>query len=207
VTSGTGNVFRAVIQDASKRATTTGGGDRGGAVELDLPALDGKWTVVRASGLLPRCGVEKEVVRGRGVTTFYGRRVASFDVAHFSLVYRFVPVRDELVPVNEDFWLGVGKVCGLTFCRFFLVRDAANKPAHTRANVKPPIHTVPSSSGWRNEQEGSSQALSEHRYKADAVAAGRKRARLDETEHVIHKKDGTIGQRNRYGSDPRRHKG
>jgi hypothetical protein len=34
VTSGTGNEFRAVIQDASKRATTTGGGDRGGAVEL-----------------------------------------------------------------------------------------------------------------------------------------------------------------------------
>jgi hypothetical protein len=68
---------------------------------------------------------------------------------------------------QQDFWLGVDKVCGLTFCRFFLVRDAANKPAHTRANVKPPIQTVPSSSSWRNEQEGSSQALSEHRYKAD----------------------------------------
>jgi hypothetical protein len=188
----------AVTQSATKQATSNGGSHAAAAADLDLPALEGKWTVVRVSGLLPWRGVAKEIVKGRGVTTLYGRRAASFHVADSSLVYRFIPVRDELVPVNDDFWLGFGKVCGLTFCRFFLVRDTPGKSRLTRANGQPPIHTIPSSSGWRNEREGNPQALSEHRYKADAVVAGRERARLDKTEHVIHKKDGTIGLRRSY---------
>jgi hypothetical protein len=34
------------------------------------------------------------------------------------------------------------------------------------------------------------------------MAKGRGRARQDQTEHVIHKQDGTIGERNSYGHDP-----
>jgi hypothetical protein len=69
------------------------------------------------------------------------------------------------------------------------------------------IHTVPSKQGWRNEREGAPRALSTHKTKTEAVKAGRERARKDEAEHFIHNKDGSIGQRNSYGHDPRRRKG
>jgi hypothetical protein len=69
------------------------------------------------------------------------------------------------------------------------------------------IHTVTGKTGWRNEREGAKRALSTHGTKAEAVRAGREQARRDEVEHIIHNKDGSIGQRNSYGSDPRRRKG
>ena len=73
------------------------------------------------------------------------------------------------------------------------------------ANPNPPFHTVPASTSWRSEREGSSRALSTHATKAQA--AGKERARKDKTEHLIHNKGGSIAQRNGYGSDPRRRKG
>lgn len=38
--------------------------------------------------------------------------------------------------------------------------------------------------------------------KAEATSAGRGTAQRENTEHLIHKKDGTIGERNSYGNDP-----
>ena len=38
--------------------------------------------------------------------------------------------------------------------------------------------------------------------KADAQAAGRATAKREGTEHVVHKRDGRIGERNSYGNDP-----
>ncbi|GAA3621767.1 hypothetical protein GCM10022223_43330 [Kineosporia mesophila] len=38
--------------------------------------------------------------------------------------------------------------------------------------------------------------------KAEATAAGRATAQREGTEHLIHKRDGAIGQRNSYGNDP-----
>ena len=67
----------------------------------------------------------------------------------------------------------------------------------------PAIHTVPSEGGWANKRAGSDGVLSTHDTKADAVAAGRTQAMEDEAEHIIHEQDGTIGERNSYGSDPR----
>ncbi|GAO01831.1 DUF2188 domain-containing protein [Anaeromyxobacter sp. PSR-1] len=67
------------------------------------------------------------------------------------------------------------------------------------------VHTVPSGSGWANKQNG--KVLSEHHKKANAEEAGRKQAIQRETEHVIHKKDGEIGERNSYGNDPPERKG
>jgi hypothetical protein len=67
------------------------------------------------------------------------------------------------------------------------------------------VHTVPSGSGWANKVNG--RTVSEHRKKATAQEAGRKEAIALETEHVIHKKDGEIGQRNSYGGDPPERKG
>lgn len=45
--------------------------------------------------------------------------------------------------------------------------------------------------------------LSQHETKQDAVGAGRAQAIRDQPEHIIHKEDGTIGERNSYGSDPK----
>jgi [ribosomal protein S5]-alanine N-acetyltransferase len=68
------------------------------------------------------------------------------------------------------------------------------------------IHTVPTEDGWANRREGGKRASSTHDTKAEAQAAGRAAAKKDGVEHLIHKKDGTIGDRNSYGNDliPRR---
>ena len=63
------------------------------------------------------------------------------------------------------------------------------------------VHTVHREGSWMNEIEGEG-ALSMHRTKDEAVAAGRETARARRTEHVIHNLDGTIAERNSYGNDP-----
>lgn len=67
---------------------------------------------------------------------------------------------------------------------------------------KPPVHTVPHGDGWGNRREGAERVSKTFRTKAEAQAAGRATAERDKTEHLIHKKDGTIGDRNSYGNDP-----
>ncbi len=69
------------------------------------------------------------------------------------------------------------------------------------------MHTIPHAGGWANKREGSARVAKIFRTKAEAQAAGRKTAMREKVEHFIHKKDGTIGERNSYGGDPRRRKG
>jgi len=69
------------------------------------------------------------------------------------------------------------------------------------------IHTVPAGDGWANKRAGSDEVLSSHETKAEAVAAGRAQAMAESAEHVIHEGDGTIGERNSYGSDPTESRG
>jgi len=69
------------------------------------------------------------------------------------------------------------------------------------------VHTVPTDDGWANRREGGKRASSTHATKAEAQAAGRTAAKKDGVEHLIHKKDGTIGDRNFYGHDPHPPKG
>ena len=62
------------------------------------------------------------------------------------------------------------------------------------------VHTVPNGQGkWKNVQGG--ETISNHRKKETAVEAGKKEAKKQEAEHVIHKKDGTIQNSNSYGYD------
>ncbi len=68
------------------------------------------------------------------------------------------------------------------------------------ANRKSPVHTVPSGNGWANKQDG--KEISHHRTKTPAETEGRRQAKRDETEHVIHKTNGQIGEKNSYGNDP-----
>ena len=67
---------------------------------------------------------------------------------------------------------------------------------------KPPVHTVPMGNKWTNQRACSTRAGKLYDKKAEAQAAGRKTAMRDKVEHLIHKKDGTIGERNSYGNDP-----
>ena len=71
------------------------------------------------------------------------------------------------------------------------------------------IHTVHDKDKgiWRNEVEGGSAIRNTFRTKDEAAQAGRKRAQRDKTEHVIHKRDGTISLRNSYGRDDPRKRG
>lgn len=64
------------------------------------------------------------------------------------------------------------------------------------------VHTVPHGDGWANRRESSKRVSKTFARKSDAQAAGRKTAKREGTEHLVHKRDGTIGERNSYGSDP-----
>jgi hypothetical protein len=74
--------------------------------------------------------------------------------------------------------------------------------------ANPTIHTVKKGGVWQNIAEGSNRRIgSTYATKAEAQAAGKERARRNRTEHIIHNVNGTIGQRNSYGNDPRDRKG
>ena len=51
------------------------------------------------------------------------------------------------------------------------------------------------------------QQVSKHAPKTEAQIAGRIFAIRDKVEHLVHKKDGTIGIRNSYGGDSARRPG
>lgn len=67
---------------------------------------------------------------------------------------------------------------------------------------KPPVHTVPHGDGWANRRAGSTRVSKKFDTKSAAQAAGRTTARNDKVEHLVHRKDGSIGERNSYGNDP-----
>jgi hypothetical protein len=56
---------------------------------------------------------------------------------------------------------------------------------------------------WKNKVEGSSRAANTADTKAEAQARGREMAKARKVEHIIRNQDGTIGERNTYGHDPR----
>ena len=64
------------------------------------------------------------------------------------------------------------------------------------------IHTVPHSDGWANRREGSERASGTFPTKDAAEHVGRDAARRDHVEYLIHRRDGTIGERNSYDHDP-----
>jgi hypothetical protein len=65
------------------------------------------------------------------------------------------------------------------------------------------IETYHEDGQWKNKAEGDGRALSVHETKAAAVGAGRQMAIARKVEHIIRNMDGTIGERNSYGNDPR----
>lgn len=66
---------------------------------------------------------------------------------------------------------------------------------------KKDVHTVRNSEGkgWVNKVGG--EVVSGHRTQEIAVVKGRDIARKNQSEHAIHRRDGTIGRKNSYGND------
>lgn len=67
----------------------------------------------------------------------------------------------------------------------------------------PQIHVIPDGDRWAVIRDGVDRPLSTHPRQEEAVAAGRQRAREDETEFVLHGADGKIREKDSYGNDPR----
>jgi hypothetical protein len=63
------------------------------------------------------------------------------------------------------------------------------------------VHIVPHSDGWAVKIEGNDRATSVHDTQQQAIDAGRDRARREESELLIHGRDGRIRDRDSYGSD------
>lgn len=71
------------------------------------------------------------------------------------------------------------------------------------------IHTSKQGDRWINKAEGNQKASNSASSKAEAQATGRQMAIDRDVEHVVHKVDGQIGERNTYprSRDPRSSKG
>ena len=63
------------------------------------------------------------------------------------------------------------------------------------------VHIVPHSDGWAVKIEGNDRATSVHDTQQQAIDAGRDRARREESELLIHGRNGRIRDRDSYGGD------
>lgn len=64
------------------------------------------------------------------------------------------------------------------------------------------IHVVPSGKKWAVKSAGSKEPLSTHRTQQAAADAGRKVAKQNQGELVIHRPNGQIRDSDSYGNDP-----
>lgn len=96
--------------------------------------LDGFWRVERESGLLPPFGLTKRIRFGRGSTRLFGIPLAFFSVRGNRLVYRGLPVQDDLSRRPDGSWSGRGRLFGREFCRFRLVADEKDTAAREESS-------------------------------------------------------------------------
>lgn len=69
-------------------------------------------------------------------------------------------------------------------------------------------HVVPNpNGGWDIERDGAERVSAHRPTKAEAIEVGRNISRNQETELVIHNKDGRISQKDSHGNDPRKSRG
>jgi hypothetical protein len=84
-----------------------------------MAMLDGRWKVRRESGLLPPFGVRKQIHGDRGWTLLGPLPVAPFAVKEDQrLLYKLLPVRDELERRADGVYFGRAYFLGLRFCTF-----------------------------------------------------------------------------------------
>ena len=63
-------------------------------------------------------------------------------------------------------------------------------------------HVVPHRDGWAVKGAGNQRASSVHRTQRQAIDAAREIARNQQSELVIHRKDGRIRDKDSHGNDP-----
>lgn len=63
-------------------------------------------------------------------------------------------------------------------------------------------HIVPVDGGWGVKSAGSSKAAKVFSTQGEAIKAGRQSAQKNQSELVIHGRDGKIREKNTYGQDP-----
>lgn len=63
-------------------------------------------------------------------------------------------------------------------------------------------HVVSHPDGWAVKGEGNDRATSVHSTQAEAIDAARSIARNQQSELLIHGRDGQIRERDSYGNDP-----
>lgn len=63
-------------------------------------------------------------------------------------------------------------------------------------------HVVQRENGWAVRGEGNSRDTSLHPTQAEAAAAAREIARNQQSEVLVHGRDGRIRERDSYGNDP-----
>jgi hypothetical protein len=66
------------------------------------------------------------------------------------------------------------------------------------------VHTIYRGGRWLNEIEGERLLPGTYATKEVAVAAGRERARSEQTEHVIHTQGGEFEEQSSYRNEPDR---
>lgn len=70
------------------------------------------------------------------------------------------------------------------------------------------VHVTPRDGGnWAVKKAGSQRASSIHERKADAVKVARDVSRKEQSELVIHTRDGKIAAKDSHGHDPRSSRG
>jgi hypothetical protein len=81
-------------------------------------------------------------------------------------------------------------------------KNKKGKTKKSRTMKRKEVHVVPQGQEWEVKLSSSKTPHSTFRLKAEAEKAGTALARELETELVIHKKDGTIAEKNSFGNDP-----
>ncbi|MCK4624770.1 MAG: DUF2188 domain-containing protein [Phycisphaerae bacterium] len=70
------------------------------------------------------------------------------------------------------------------------------------AKAKRNVHVVPSDKGWDVKKAGSKTVVSHHRTQKAAAESGRKAAKAEQSELVIHRPNGQIRDKDSFGPDP-----
>jgi len=64
------------------------------------------------------------------------------------------------------------------------------------------VHVVPREDGWAVLKEHAERDSSHHGTQAEALDAGRRTAQREQSELIIHGRDGKIRDKDSYGPDP-----
>ena len=65
-----------------------------------------------------------------------------------------------------------------------------------------PVHVVPHGDGWAVRREDAKRVSSTHETQRAAEQVGRGTAKREQTEFLLHGRDGQVRERDSYGNDP-----